>query len=148
MHMDTALFAQNKMKRQTIKLATILGIGALTGPVAIAATSGIFKIPNVVAIAFGFMSGPGAIINASLLEGKIKERILSAIIAGLIATLLVAVSAGFGPKLLSFFNLNILKIFGGLTVMLIGLLIMGIKIPENSPIWIMIAGLVIGVIWR
>jgi hypothetical protein len=136
------------MKKQTIRLITIMGIGALAGPVAIAAVAGLFKVSNAFALAIGFMSGPGAIINASLLNGEIKERIFSAIIAGIIATSLVALSAGFGPKFLEFFNINILKIFGGFSVLLIALLIMGIKIPENSPLWIMIIGLIAGVIWR
>jgi hypothetical protein len=135
-------------KKQTIKLATILGIGSVTGTIAIAAASGLFRLNNVLMIAFAFIAGPGAIINSALLDGNTKERIISAIIAGLIATIFVTLSAGFGPKLLGSFNLNLIKIFGGLSIILIGLIIMGVKIPESSPILIMLFGLVIGGLLR
>lgn len=137
-----------KFKKQIIKLATLLGIGGVTGPVAVAAASGLFKPENALMIAILFMAGPGAILVASMLEGDLKTRMFSALFAGAIATLIVMLSAGFGPKLLELVNLNILKISGGIGILLIGLLIMGLKIPEKSPLIVMILGVIVGVVLR
>jgi len=149
--MDTVLFVnknKNKMKKQIIKLATILGMGAVTGSIALASLTGFFKIQNVFTIAIAFISGPGAIITSSLLNGEVKERFLTALIAGIIATILVICAAITGPRLLELVNINLIKIFGGISIILIALLIMGMKIPENSPLWIIAVGLIAGIIWR
>ena len=124
----------------------MLGLGGLNGVIPIAAASGFFTIKNSLLIAILFMAGPGAILLASLLEGTIKERMFSALIAGAIATIIVIFSAGFGPKLLGFANLTVLKIAGGIALFGIGLLIMGVKIPEKIPIIIIISGLAISLI--
>lgn len=126
----------------------MLGMGGLDGAVALAALSGLFTLENAFSLAVLFMAGPGAIITATLLGGPLKERMVAAFAAGIIATIIVVLAAGFGPKLLTFVNMNILKIIGGIAVVTIGLLIMGIKIPNNVPIVIMLIGLIAGVIWR
>lgn len=130
------------------KLTILLGLGGVNGTMALTSISGLFTLANAPVNAVLFMAGPGALINASLLDGNLKERIFSAVIAGIIATLLVALSAGFGPRFLKLFNINVLKIFGGISIIFIALLIMGLKIPENSPLWIMLIGLAAGVFWR
>jgi hypothetical protein len=137
---------QTNKLNQIKKLALMLGLGGLNGSVAIAAASGMFKLENALLIAILFMAGPGAILLASLTEGGLKERIITALIAGLIATIIVMLSAGFGPKFLDFVNLDVLKLFGGVAVLFIALLIMGIKIPEKLPLLIMISGLAISLI--
>ena len=131
---------KNKLNR----LATMLGMGALTGAVPLAAVGGFFKPENAFVIAVLFMAGPGSIATAILLDGDMKTRMLVALCAGLIATLLVVLSAGVGTTLLSFLNLKALKIAGGIAVLLIGLMIMGVKIPENLPLGIMLFGIVLG----
>jgi len=136
------------MKTQTKKLATMLSLGALNGAVPVAALSGMFKPENAVMLAIAFMAGPGAIITAILLDGSGKERMLAALLAGIVATGLVILAAGIGPKVLSFMNLNLIKIFGAISITAIALLVAGIKIPENSPLAIMILGIILGVIWR
>ena len=136
------------MREQIRKLATLLGMGALTGPVPIAAATGMFRVENVFLIAIVFMAGPGAMLTACLTEGEIRQRILVALISGIIATSIVMISAGFGPKLLDFVNLRVIQIAGGISVLLIGLLIMGIKIPERLPLLIMISGLAISLITK
>jgi len=133
---------------QTKKLALMLGIGGLTGPIAIAALAGLFKPENAAFLAVSFMAGPGSILSATLLDGNAKERILSAVLAGAIATLIVVLAAWFGPKLLGFLNLNILKIAGAVAICSIALLVAGVNIPNNLPIWIIIAGMILAGFWR
>lgn len=137
-----------KIKQQTKRLAVLLGLGGINGSIALASLQGLFTLGNAPMLAIAFMAGPGAIIAATLLEGTIRERIFTALIAGIFATSIVMLSAGFGPKLLSFFNLDVMKIVGAIGVGAIALLIAGIKIPENSPLVIMLIGLVISLIWR
>jgi hypothetical protein len=136
------------ISKQISKLAMMLGLGGLDGAIALAALSGLFVMENIVEIAFLFMAGPGAIVTAILLEGKVKQRMLVALVAGLIATLIVILAAGIGPKLLDKLNVPVLKLVGGLSVVGIGLLIMGLKIPEKIPLVIMLSGLVISLIWK
>jgi len=136
------------MKKQINKLATILGLAGLNGSVSLAALSGLFRPENAFSLAVLFMAGPAAILTAVLLEGTVKERMFAALLAGIIATVIVILAAGIGPKLLEFVNLNVLKVIGGIAVLTIGLLIMGVKIPEKVPIVIMITGLVISLLWR
>jgi hypothetical protein len=134
----------NNMKKQTLRLIVLMSLGALTGPVAIASLSGLFRIENSFMIAFGFIAGPGSIVSSILLDGTIKERIFTAVLAGIISTVLIALAAGFGPELLNHLNVSILKISGGVAVLIIGLIIIGINIPEKVPLAIMILGLILG----
>jgi hypothetical protein len=126
----------------------ILGMGALTGIISIAALSGLFTLKNAFANAILFMAGPGAIITALTFEGQVKERMFAALLAGIIATILVVLAAGIGTKLLSVLNLNILKIVGGLAVLVIGLIIMGLQINDKIPLAIVALGIIAGIIWR
>jgi hypothetical protein len=135
-------------KSQINSLATILGIGGLNGSISLAALAGLFKVENAFMLAVLFMAGPGAILTALFFDGTMKERMLAALFAGLIATTIVVLAAGIGTKALTFFNLNILKIAGGIAILLIGLLIMGLKINENIPLGIIVLGLIAGAIWR
>jgi hypothetical protein len=83
-----------------------------------------------------------------MLEGSAKTRILGALGAGLVATLIVILAAAIGPKLLDFMNLNIVKIFCGIAVGIIALMISGIKLPDNLPLVIIGIGVIAGIIWR
>jgi len=130
------------------KLLTMLGLGGLNGAVPIAALAGLFKPENALMLAIAFMAGPGAILTACLLDGTAKQRMFSALLAGILATLIVILAAGLGPKVLDLVNLKIIKIAGSISIMAIALLIAGLKIPENSPLAIITLGLVVGVIWR
>src|SRR3989338_8337957 len=130
------------------KLALMLGMSGLNGNVALAASSGLFKMQNVLLIAFVLIAGPGAILLAALSEGNMRERILAASVAGIIATIIVMFAAGAGPRVLELMNLNVIKISGGISILLIGLLVMGINIPEKMPLIIVLIGLVLGVILR
>ena len=134
--------------KQTNKLAQILGLAGLDGTVSLAALAGLFRPENAFTLAILFMAGPAAILTAVLFEGSVRERMLAALLAGIIATIIVVLAAGVGPKLLEFVNMDILKIFGGIAVMGIALLIMGIKIPDKVPMAIMVAGLIASVVWR
>jgi len=134
--------------KQVNRLASLLGIGGLTGSVPLAAIAGLLRPENAFLIAVAFMAGPGAIATAVMLDGPMRTRMLAALLAGIIATVMVVLAAGIGPRLLGFVNLNMLKIFGGIAVGVIGLIIAGIKIPENTPLWIMLLGIIGGILWR
>jgi hypothetical protein len=134
----------NKINR----LATMLGIGAFDGVISIAALSGLFKLENAFILAVLFMAGPGAILTALFFDGTMKERMFAALFAGLIATTIVVLAAGIGTKALGFFNLNILKVAGGIAILFIGLLIMGLKINDKLPMVIIFVGLIVAAVWR
>ena len=136
------------MSNSLNKLIFMLGNGGLNGTIPVAALAGIFKPENAFSIATLFMAGPGAILTAIFMDGTVRERMFAALLAGLISTLIVVLSAGIGPELLRFVNLNVLKVFGGIAILAIGLLIMGINIPSNTPTIIMILGLLLSILWR
>lgn len=136
------------LSKQNKKLTYLLSLPALDGSVVLAAVGGLFTMQNAFSLAILFMAGPAAIIAAALFQGSIRERMIAALISGIIATIIVVLAAGLGLKLLSLVNLNILKIVGGLAVISIGLLVMGLKIPEKLPTIIMVIGLIISLLWR
>ena len=139
---------RNVISRNTNKLAMILGMGAPTGVISIAALSGLFTLENAFTNAVLFMAGPGAIITALMFEGQVRERMLAALLAGVIATILVVLAAGLGTRALSFLNLNILRIAGGIAVLTIGLIIMGVQINDKVPLAIIILGMLIAGVFR
>lgn len=134
--------------KKTNKLTLLLISSTLDGAVPLAALTGLFKIENAFSLALVFMAGPAAIMTAALFDGAIRERMLAALLAGVIATAIVMLAAGLGPQLLSNLNTNVLKIGGGIAVLSIGLLIMGVNIPEKLPMLIMIGSLVLSLFWR
>jgi len=136
------------VKQQTKRLVLLLGLGGINGTVALAALQGLFTLKNAPMLAIAFMAGPGAVLTAALSDGSTKERMFAALLAGFLATSLVMLSAGFGPRMLSFFNIEIMKIAGAISIGVIALIIAGIKIPENFPLFIMIIGLIASLIWR
>jgi len=131
-----------------VRLATILSLAGLDGAIPIAASAGLFKIGNAITLGLIFMSGPTAMLTAALMAGEVKKRMLTALLAGITATIVVILSAGFGPILLRFVNLRILRIAGGIAVICIGLVIIGAKIPERIPLTIMAAGAVLSLLIR
>ena len=136
------------LSKQINKLAVILGLSGLNGHVSLAALSDLFRPENAFTLAVLFMAGPAAILTAALFEGTIRQRMFAALLAGVIATIIVVLAAGVGAKLLSFLNLGILKIAGGIAVLTIGLIIMGLRIPDKIPLIIIVLGLIMGIIWR
>ncbi len=140
--------AQIHKKGSLQSLALMLGLGGLNGTVALAALSGFFVLENAPSIALLFMAGPGALTLATLLDGTVKERILTALLAGIIATLIVMLAAGLGPRLLGFLNIQILKIAGGIALGAIALLIAGVPIPEKTPLILIISGIAASLLGR
>ena len=134
--------------QKTNELALILSLAGLDGSVALAALSGLFRLENALTIGIVFLAGPTAILTAALMGGPIKERMVAALLAGIISTIVVVLAAGLGPKLLEFMNVNVLKIIGGIAVLSIGIMIMGVKIPEKAPLIIMLVGVLLSVLWR
>ncbi len=134
--------------KQNNRLTMILGMAGLNGTVALAALSGLFTLENALTNAVLFMAGPGAILTAALSDGTVRERMFAAVLAGVIATIIVVLAAALGPKLLGFLNMDVIKVMGGIAIGVIALIIMGVKIPEWVPLILMIAGVVIGAVWR
>jgi hypothetical protein len=126
----------------------MLSLGALNGTIAIAAATGFFTPTNAPAIALLFMAGPASLTLASLLRGAVQERLLTALLAGVIATALVMIAAGIGPRLLDFVNLRIVKITASIALGAIALLIAGVPIPERTPLIILGVGIATSIIWR
>jgi hypothetical protein len=101
---------------------------------------------NIVIIATTFIAGPAAMISAALTKGPEKERILVALSAGVIATIIVIIAALLGPKLFDALNPNILKLVAGIAIMLVALSILGLKIPSMIPTGVVIIGMIIALI--
>jgi len=133
---------------QTWKLASILGMSGFSGSATLASLAGLFTMANIPVIAVALIAGPGAIITATMVQGTIKERITVAILAGIMATGIIVLAASLGPRLFEFVNKDILKIAGGISVIFIALMIFGIKMPQTTPIFIMILGAIAALIWR
>ena len=134
------------MKQKTKNLATFLSMSGIDGCSIVASANGFFKFSNIITIAFLFIAGPGAIILASLLGGNLKERVFSALFAGILATMVIILAAGIGPKMINFVNFNILKIFAGIAIISIGIITMGLKVSEKIPFFIILFGLLISIL--
>lgn len=130
------------------KLTTMLSMAALDGNVAILASSGFFSLRNSPLFAFSIIAGPCSIMLACLLGGAVKERMIAALIAGLIATFLVIFAAAVGPQLLQYLNMKLVKVFGGFAVLFIALSMIGLKIPQNLPTYTIVGGLIIALMYR
>lgn len=134
--------------KNVTRLAPMVSMAAFDGHAALLAVAGIFKLEwtSLLLVAFGLLAGPGAISIAMLFDGPVLERTAAALIAGLLATAALIVAAGLGPKILGFLDLRMLKLFGGIAVVLIGFIVMQIKIPTKVPVIIMLAGLALAII--
>jgi hypothetical protein len=130
------------------KLTTILSMAALDGNVAILASTGMFHLKNSPLFAFSIIAGPCSIALACLLGGAIKERMITALVAGLIATFLIIFAATVGPQLLEYVNMNLVRIFGGIAVLFIALGMIGLKLPNNLPTYTIVGGVIISLIFR
>lgn len=135
-----------KMIPDISKLTTILSMPALNGSAALLAAAGMFKVELAPMLAITLLVGPGTIATAVIFEGSAVERVLAAVLAGVIATVLLAAAAGLGPKLLGFLDLRLMKLFGGVAVILIGLVIMDLKVPAKAPMFVMLIGIIISII--
>ena len=126
----------------------MMSLAALDGNIVLLASSGLLTIREAPLLAFSFIAGPASIILASNIGGSMKERLFASLLAGLIATLIVVTAATLGTKLVDFVNFRLLQIIGGIAVMIIGLIMIGIKIPSKIPFIMMVIGLIISIIWR
>jgi len=136
------------MHKSTKNLTLLMGISALDGCVPLAALAGLFKLQNAPMIALIFMAGPAAIITAVLLPGAVRDRMIAALVAGVIATTLVMLAAGIGPSLLKLINIDIMRIFGGIAIAIIALIVTGLKIPDTVPMIVVGLGIIVALIWR
>jgi len=132
--------------KQITRMTALLGMSGFDGMAVIAALNGFFKPENIAVIALIFIAGPVALLTATMLEGSVKERVFVALISGLLATFVVMIAAGFGPMALNHFNVKVLKIAGGIAMFAIGFLFLGIKIPNKTPLIVIIFGLIGGIL--
>lgn len=123
------------------RLTMMMSSGVTTGAIPMSALAGLFTLQNALFIGAIMIAGTGAVITAVMLEGSFSEKIITAIVAGGIATILVILSAALGPRLLGFVDMNIIKIAGGISVFLIGMMIMGLKIPDKLPLVVVMIGI-------
>tara|TARA_Y100000310_G_scaffold345616_1_gene467349 strand:- start:5311 stop:5772 length:462 start_codon:yes stop_codon:yes gene_type:complete len=137
-----------EFSKQIQNLSFLVGSGGLNGSLAVAAVSGLFKPENIFIIATLFLAGPAAIVTAALIDGPMKERLFVALVSGLLATMIVMFSAGVGPVFLSFANVNVLRIFGGISIGIIAFMVAGVKVPENAPFLVILLGLIGGFLFR
>jgi len=137
-----------KITENVTRLAPMVSMAAFNGHAALLAVAGMFKLELIplLLVAFGLLAGPGALSIAMLFDGPVLERTAAALVAGLLATAALIVAAGLGPKILGFLDLRMLKFFGGIAVILIGLLIMEVKIPAKASVIVMMIGLATAII--
>lgn len=130
------------------KLGSLMSLPALDGTFSLAAVSGLLVKSNALMLAVPLIAGPAVILAAILLPGGMKERLVAAFLAGVIATALVCVAAILGPRLLVFCDLELFRRIGGVAVILIGLLVMGVNIPQRLPLFVMMGGFVASILLK
>ncbi|PLW80228.1 hypothetical protein C0585_03690 [Candidatus Woesearchaeota archaeon] len=129
-------------------LTWLMSLAGTTGTISLFAVSGFLKFENLLAIVFPTIVGPSVILAASMLEGTLKEKLLVALTAGLISTLVVMVCAALGTLITDNLNMSLLKIFGGISILSISLMMLNIKLPSSSPIIIIMLGFAISLLWK
>ncbi|MFT4326718.1 MAG: hypothetical protein ACMXYK_04410 [Candidatus Woesearchaeota archaeon] len=132
----------------TKQLTMMLCLPALTGAITVASISGLLTVQHAVTAALTLLAGPGTLLTAAMHEGNMPERLLGAGIALIIASIATLIAAGFGSILLGMVNETIVRIAGGIAIMLIGLLIIGISIPEKLPLIVLAGGIIASIIMR
>lgn len=118
------------------------------GHVITLAGSGLLVLPMAPVFALTLLAGPGAILTAATLEGSLRERMITSIVAGIIATIILVLAAVVGTKLGVFVNFSILKLAGATAVLSIALLLFGAAIPQKTPLTVMALGIIASIIWR
>ena len=141
--MDLRLNLFMKLIKKSRKLATLMSLPALDGNITLLTESGLLTLKSAPLFAFSLIAGPVAILVATTIGGTMKERMIIGLMAGITATSFIVVAAVLGPKLAEIVNFNVLKIFGGSAIILIGLTLFGLKIPDKIPMFIIITGFVI-----
>ncbi|MBI2146479.1 hypothetical protein HYU22_04005 [Candidatus Woesearchaeota archaeon] len=136
-------------KKTTLKdLVTLLSMPSFDGHVITLAGSGLLVLPMAPVFALTLLAGPGAILTAATLEGSLRERMITSIVAGIIATIILVLAAVVGTKLGVFVNFSILKLAGATAVLSIALLLFGAAIPQKTPLTVMALGIIASIIWR
>ena len=136
------------MIQDIINLSMVLGMAGMNGHISLMSAKGLLKKKNIILIATTFISGPAAMISAALTDGPAKERILVALAAGVIATIIVIIAALLGPKLFETLNPDVLKMVAGIAIMLVALSVIGLKIPDIIPTLVIILGIILALVYR
>lgn len=128
------------------ELTKLMSMPVLDGNISLLFATGFFTIKTAPLVAFTIIAGPTALVVASTLGGTIKENVTVALFSGIIALFLVVFAAAIGGFIQNLINLDILKIFGGIALIIIGVSIIGLKIPSNVPLFVIVIGLILGLI--
>ena len=134
--------------QQIKELCSILLLGIIDGTTIIASATGFFTFTNIPVIAFVFLAGPIAILIATLLTGNMFERVLVSAISGIIATIALIITSAFGPKILQFVNISVLRFASAFALVSIALLMINISIPKRTPLFIVFTGIVLSILMR
>ncbi|MFT4303508.1 MAG: hypothetical protein ACMXYG_03015 [Candidatus Woesearchaeota archaeon] len=130
----------------TKQLTLMLCLPALTGAITIASMNGLLSMQHAITTGLTLLAGPGTLITAAMHEGNMSQRLAGAIIALGIASIATLVAAEFGILLIQIINEKIIRIAGGIAIIAIGLIIIGINIPEKLPVIVM--GLIVSFILK
>ncbi len=139
------MFVFSLLKKNTIKIAIPLVLPSVDGVLPTLSASNTLTLSNAPVIALTILAGPASLLAAALAEGNTKTRVVSAVIAGLIALVAVTLAALIGTRLASVLNLKILRVFAALTLISIALGIAGLPVPEKLPLAILTLGLLISI---
>jgi len=130
------------------ELVALLSMSSFDGHVITLAGSGLLVLPMAPVFAFTLLAGPGALMTAATLDGSLKERVITSIAAGIIATMSIVLAAILGTKLSFLVNFSLLKLSGATAVLSIALILFGATIPQKTPLAVMVLGIVASIIWR
>ncbi|MBI4144051.1 hypothetical protein HY486_02295 [Candidatus Woesearchaeota archaeon] len=130
------------------RLVMLMSLAALNGTIPVISASGLLRLENVLLIALTIIAGPAAFITASMLNGSISERIVAASLAGLTATILTIIAAAVGFVLVRFLDISVLQVASGLSVVLVGMLMLGVRTNAKLPLLVIFLGVVLSVLVR
>lgn len=130
------------LKRQN-KLSKVLSLPALDGNISLLVSSGVFTLKTAPLFAVSIIAGPSALVIAANLGGTMRENVFAALLAGLIAMGLIIFAAAIGSHLQNWVNMNVLQVFGGVALITIGLSLIGVKIPEELPVFLILVGFIL-----
>ncbi len=125
------------------KLSIPLLLPCIDGAIPLLVATNSLTFSTAPGVALSVLAGPAAVLTAATMEGETKARLLSAFIAGIIATIAVVIAAFIGEKLTAFLNIQVLRVFVAIAICLIALEIGGIKIPHALPLAVVILGFIL-----
>ncbi len=113
----------------------------MDGVIPLLVLSGALTPENSFGVSISILAGPAALITAATVDGEIKIRVISALLAGLLATVAVVIAAVLGDKLETFLDVRVLRVFAAIALCTIALQIVGVNLPTKLPMIIVLIGI-------